>query len=248
MEEEDYDALLKNPDQADQDMRMVLKDISSIKSQLEVKNTEQGTDNVNLLESIQRQVRELKEARPTATETENEENQQPITWSEVVSKNVRKEVSKAVEKKMETGKREKNVILYRIKEKEDKEEAKAHDQEMINKLLTVCKVDTENVVEFKRLGAKPDDANKDRPILVIFKELENKITLFKNVSNLADAEKEVKAISVNHDMSKDERKDLKKKVDEAKGKEKDDPDHRYRVRGPPGNWRIVRMPLAGHSD
>ena len=160
-------------------------------------------------------------------------------WSEASTKKLRKEVRNVVENE----KREKNVILHRIIEKGDIDEAKVQDKEIINKLLTVCGVTTDAVADFKRLGAKTDGKNP-RPLLVTFKQLEYKIALFKNVRNLRNAEVEVKVISVNHDMSIEERAGHKKLVEESKQKEIEDPAHRYRVRGTPRNWRIAQMSLA----
>jgi hypothetical protein len=49
-------------------------------------------------------------------------------------------------------------------------------------------------------------------------------------------------------MSQAERDISRDLVDKAKKKELADPEHRYRVRGPPGNLKIVRLPLPGRSD
>ena len=155
----------------------------------------------------------------------------------------KKELVKVVHQKVETGKREKNIILFRVKEKENKDEAKENDKEVIRKLLETCEVEDgmESVAEYKRLGAK--STNSDRPILLKFKELDSKVQLYKNIRNLAGEE-----ISVSHDMTQEEREVSKKLVAEARKKQEEDPEHRYRVRGTPGNLRIVQMPLTGRLD
>ena len=84
--------------------------------------------------------------------------------------------------------------------------------------------------------------------MLTFKELGQKITLFKNLRNLNAAEEPLKSVSVSHDMSQEEREISKNLVAEAKLKEQADPYHRYRVRGPPGNQRIVQLdPLVEYS-
>ena len=166
----------------------------------------------------------------------------PEDWTVVM----KRELAKVMNQKVETGKREKNVILYRAVEK--KEEARKNDVELVKSLLLKCgvKEGMEAVQEFKRIGAKSE--GRERPILLIFKELGQKITLFKNLRNLKTAEQSLKSISVSHDMSQEEREITKKLVIEAKKKEQADPEHRYRVRGPPGNQRIVQLDPLGESD
>ena len=94
---------------------------------------------------------------------------------------------------------------------------------------------------YKRIGSKTE--GKARPILLTFQELEQKISLFKNLKNLKNAPAHIKAISVNHDMTVEERTATKNLVTRARELQAKDPQHRYRVRGPPGNQRIEQLPL-----
>ena len=166
----------------------------------------------------------------------------PADWVTVM----RKELSSMVNQKVETGKREKNVILYRAVEA--KEEPKKKDEELVKSLLRKCEVKEgiDAVQGFKRIGAKTE--GRDRPLLITFKELGQKITLFKNLKNLKTAEEPLKSVSVSHDMSQEEREISKNLVAEAKLKEQADPYHRYRVRGPPGNQRIAQLDRLGESN
>ena len=158
-----------------------------------------------------------------------------------------KYVSKAMNRQANSGKRENNIILYRIEEKDDQDDAKVADRMTLVELLTTCSV-TEGldaVEEYKRIGAKA--VGKERPILLKFKDLEAKIRLYKNLRNLQNAEAHLKIISVDHDKTAEERQATKNLVAEAKKREEADPTHRYRVRGPPGNQRIAQLPLVGAS-
>lgn len=173
------------------------------------------------------------------SEIPTEAAEAPGDWSEVV----RKEIKKVVHQSVETGKRERNVILYRAVEK--KEDPKKNDEELIKALLAQCKVEKgmDAVQDFRRIGAKVD--GRERPILLSFKELDQKIVLFKNLRNLKGAADNISGISVSHDMSQEERAVTKNLVAEAKQKELADPANRYRVRGPPGAQRIVRLDPQG---
>ncbi|ESO12193.1 hypothetical protein HELRODRAFT_158657 [Helobdella robusta] len=56
----------------------------------------------------------------------------------------------------------------------------------------------------------------------------------------------LKSIRISHDMTREQRTDYRKLVDEAKSKEADDgEDFLYRVRGPVGRWKIVRFLKKG---
>ena len=67
--------------------------------------------------------------------------------------------------------------------------------------------------------------------------------LFRNVSKLQAAEEKYKQVSITNDYSKDERAEIKQKVAEAKEQEKADQSKNwiYRVRGSPGNLKIVKI-------
>ena len=110
-------------------------------------------------------------------------------------------------------------------------------------MLETCAVSEgiEVVQEFKRLGK--EENGKDRPILVMFKDVKYKDDLFKNLKNLGTAPEHLKMISVNHDMSKAQRETTKNLWTEAKKKQEEDPQHRYRVRGRLGYQKIVQLEI-----
>ena len=60
---------------------------------------------------------------------------------------------------------------------------------------------------------------------------------------LKHAEQKFKGVVIAHDMTRTERDECKRLVAEAKDKEDDDTsgEFMYRVRGPPGNLRIVKI-------
>ena len=81
--------------------------------------------------------------------------------------------------------RKKNCIFHNLKEleSEDKEQKKAADIEAIESFMSNCGVDEIRPVFYTRLGTKPQDANKARPLKVVFESEEDKITLVKKYCN-----------------------------------------------------------------
>ena len=172
------------------------------------------------------------EQKPTYAGILNAENtdRSPVQWKEIVRKQQRADHIK----------RENNIILYRVQESDSREDAHEHDQRMIQELFTVCEVPVKDYI-YRRIGRKSED--KSRPILITFKELDQKISLFRNLKNMKHAPAHIKAISVNHDMTIEQRKETKNLVAMAKEQEQKDPQHRYRLRGPPGDQWIQQLPL-----
>ena len=109
--------------------------------------------------------------------------------------------------------------------------------EMIKELFRACKVDMkeENVNRIVRLGRKEE--GKTRPILVEMKDSDYKVELFRNISELRNADDEIRKLSVANDLAPEERMEMKRLIEEAKNSEQNDPEFRYRVRGPP--WNLV---------
>ena len=94
-----------------------------------------------------------------------------------------------------------------------------------------------------RLGKKTgDEIPICRPLKIILNSELQKKQIMRNVSNLAKSVK-FKDISIAHDMSRDERemeKGLRKKA-EAMNLESPLGEYRFRVRGPPGDMKIMKV-------
>ncbi len=142
--------------------------------------------------------------------------------------------------------RKNNIIIYRMIESvaesnvdRQKDDVRACVQLVRNALLLPC---DEN--EFKRifrLGKK--EAGKDRPLLVEFKNNVLKNHVMESLGRLKDAEDEFKRLSISHDMTKTERDETKRLVQQAKERTilHGEGEWIYRVRGNPGSMRIVRV-------
>ncbi len=143
--------------------------------------------------------------------------------------------------------REQNIIIHRVKESTSAEsdERIEHDKQYVQRLcaepLELGKMNIKNTI---RLGKKPDDG-KSRPLKVVFNSKEDKKKVMTRLGKLKDAEQEFKQISITDDLSKEEQDLIRKKVLEAKELEKNANEGglwKYRVRGPPWNLRIQKVP------
>ena len=146
-------------------------------------------------------------------------------------------VSTVIDELNERKTREKNVLIYGLKENvsEILQEREGHDIENILQLFKDAKItlEQENIQKTQRLG-KFDKEKACRPLLVQLQSVEAKITLFKNIHYMyMKALPKYKDINVSNDLTKNERARKKELWEEAKKmKDKDDSgDYKYKVRG-----------------
>ena len=126
------------------------------------------------------------------------------------------------------------------------------DKELVQGLGGIFDVNIKlhDINEVIRLGKKPTQDGKPRPLKVIMKEPESKVRLFKKLWKLRDATDNYKGLSIQNqnDLTKKEREEEKKLLDEARANEAlDGGKTRFRVRGPPWARRIVRMKPHGYE-
>lgn len=161
---------------------------------------------------------------------------------------VQKSVSETKESIMENQdklKRMNNIILYNVEESSSDSaiERNKNDLQLCSSLMEkVLKVGYEDgdIVKVVRLG-KFDDKYK-RPMLVEFSNAHVKNVVMGNVTNLGSATGEFKGVTISHDMTVKEREECKKLVEEAKKKQSEETGNFiYRVRGLPGQMKIVRF-------
>lgn len=158
--------------------------------------------------------------------------------------------------------REANFIMYRVKEvdSDNSLDRKEGDTIFVNQFLDFIHADSVNVVSVVRLGKRPKQGenadtpiNVDRPIKVICGNADQKREVLRKVSNLkhADDENAFKQVSVTHDMTRAEREENKRKLEEAKKKTldgNDDGKYIFKVRGPPWNRRTVRLQVKQSGE
>ena len=160
------------------------------------------------------------------------------------------EVQKVVEETRQKAQEERekenranNIIIFRVPELENKDNRIKEDKEFCQALISdVLQIDL-GEDDFKRLfrvGKKEE--GKSRPILLQFRDRIVKNRVMESLYKLKDAENKFKNISVVHDMTKQERGECKKMVGEAKKKQEEEKgEFLWRVRGPPGQMKLLRI-------
>ena len=202
----------------------------------------------NNLEELQTTIEGLK-ASISKLETDNQTKCTPAEVNGMIKHSMKEDqrqiastVRKTVAVEMARP-RDKNMIIYRAPESPSilKDDNIKHDKGILRKLLAHCDTEYEDdtIEKIIRLGRKEKD--KIRPILVCFKELDSKKSLFSNLKNLKEAPEELKVLSISHDYTPEEREENKRLREEAKEKEASDPEHKYIIRGPPWNREIIKV-------
>jgi hypothetical protein len=167
------------------------------------------------------------------------------TELQVVQKSI-SEAKHVVEEENDKENRRNNIILYNVAESAagNVESKYKEDKEFFLKLMNALKtgVDEEDLKKMIRLGRKSDNG-KPRPLLVQLGCRLAKNLIMDSLFRLKSIDAKFKGITVSHDMTKNEREECRKLVDEAKQKENQDASGEwiYRVRGLPGQMRIISI-------
>jgi len=188
-------------------------------------------------------------------------NESPL-WSDVVQQvvdskfegvqsnlnNVEKsieETRKKVLKLNDKEERRNNVILYKVPESSpgNYEEVIAHDRDFFLEACTEAlgvDITQNDIKKIYRIGKRGPNA---RPLLIRLSSGTLKNHLIQMAYKLRTVVK-FKEVVISHDLTKQERDDCKRLVANAKEQESQDTSGEfiYRVRGPPGEMRIVKLP------
>ena len=142
-------------------------------------------------------------------------------------------------------KRKNNLVVYGVKEaeEEDREGKIKHDKDEIIRIsnrLGLQDFTEYNIMRIFRMGTY--DAANTRPILVELDSAVTKYKIMRNTYKLKDIE-EFQGWSLQHDMTKQQRENVRNLVEEAKQKEANDEtgEYIYRVRGPPHKKYIKKI-------
>ncbi|ESO12407.1 hypothetical protein HELRODRAFT_158928 [Helobdella robusta] len=172
-------------------------------------------------------------------------------WSEVVKKNCDavcsevRSIQKTLNVVNENKERENNIIIFNLAESENS----VKDKEIVMKIfqsLTEESIKSSDVVKVFRQGKKEEQITSPRPIIVKFNNTSSKVLVMNKLFKIKLLDDKLKSIRISHDMTREQRTDYRKLVDEAKSREADDgEDFLYRVRGPVGRWKIVRFLKKG---
>ncbi|ESO02213.1 hypothetical protein HELRODRAFT_161456 [Helobdella robusta] len=189
------------------------------------------TDASKIIESELRNIRCAVKLNDEKLSNINHAVDEMRTGSGGVIKNVQKKLNDATDIK----EREKNLVLFRRAEGDD-------DKERVMKIFnqsTRNEVAEKAVVKVTRLGKKQEKIN--RPLLLSLDSVESKNLIMDNVSRMKSLDDVLKGVWLSHDLSNDQRDELKKLINDAKKQESVSGDFLFRVRGPPGRWKIVKF-------
>lgn len=214
---------------------------------------------------------EVKDIKKDQEEKNNDKQIEELTqaflkdtaWSDIVKKEVDNKIENVsvelssiqkmvdatkglVEEERDKEARSKNILLYNLPESSDSsyEERQNHDKSHVLNILREL-IDKEfqesEIQKFFRLGKMDNGKNKTRPVLVQFVDKMTKNYLMNNLYNIRKTS--FKDLVITHDMTIKERDQCKKLVEEAKLKEQTETsgEWKFRVRGPPGQMRVVKL-------
>ena len=104
-------------------------------------------------------------------------------------------------------------------------------------------MEEDDVINIFRLGQRGEDADATRPLLVQLASYTYKNYIMESLYRLRHAPQKFKGVVISHDLTRAERDARKIKVDEAQAMEQADTsgEYWYRVRGNPGQLRIVKI-------
>ena len=132
--------------------------------------------------------------------------------------------------------RQLNVIIHGIKE-ENTESDRTTVEDLFN-TVGIEYAPTTSATD--RLGSKSSE--RTRPIRICMKTQEAKSSFMTSLGKLKDGPDTFKKISVTDDYTQEERKEIKRWIEEAKARSRNECDYVWKVRGSPNNnLRLIRM-------
>lgn len=198
--------------------------------------------------------REIEEVKTTVKEDV------PKLWTEVVAPKtnnrataedmvvqVKRAMLEVAESEKEQELRAKGIVVYKLAESEGetKEERVEEDRYVLEELLQFLGFPDTEIVYAERLGrfsAERCNENKFRPIKVRFTDQATRDNVLRSLYKLRNAPEKMKALSIRQDLNNNQRAELRRWTDEAFNKSRNSLTMHYRVKGEPGNYRLMEMP------
>lgn len=140
--------------------------------------------------------------------------------------------------------KDKKFIIYRAKEEEglDLETRKQNDDDIVKKILRTIEREEIQVKAVHRMGrfnGEKHAEGKRRPLKVVLLNKSDKDSVLRNSFKLKDSD--LKEMHLGLDMTREERKLVTDKIDEANNLNNTQAEITYRVRGPP--WSMWLKPF-----
>ena len=137
--------------------------------------------------------------------------------------------------------RQKNIVIFNLPEEgETSDQSMGNDLKMTENFTNVVADMKKPELNVRRLGRKGDNP---RPMLVSFKNDDDKSKVMRNLYKLKNAKSPLNKISVKHDMTKQEREQDKKPEGEARSHNdrNSDPTYKFVVTGLPWDRKIIKV-------
>lgn len=176
-------------------------------------------------------------------------NEMTVSWASVVSREVKKNVDvvtdevlsirKSIGAETERKDKENNIVLFNLAESENW----SKDREVVMTLLQDIaghSVKEPDVIKIIRQGRK--DSNVTRPVIIKFVNSFTKSLVMTNLTKLRSLDDKFSKVRVTNDLTREQRVELNKLIADAKSKEANsNGNFLFRVRGPVGRWKIVKI-------
>ena len=173
-----------------------------------------------------------------ATNTINTNTNSSTEFTEVITEVIytnKDEISDPTITPMMSDRRELNIIIHGLKE-----DGKVSQCPVTNELFETLELKHHPTTSVDRLGAKSQD--KIRPIRVTMESYERKQEFMSSLWKLKHGPDKFQKISITDDYTQDERREIKRWVEEAKKRTQDEDGYVWKVRGSPrSKIRLVKM-------
>ena len=201
-----------------------------------------GVDN-NLADKIQSVQKTIDEVPKLWSEVaKNPPQTQPGITMEQVKKALYEVASYEKDQEM----RAKGIVVYRLVESEKSTitERKREDEEAIKELLKFIGCDEHEVTYVERLGRFDEGRIKERkyrPVKVRFTNKEARDEVLNSLHRLKYAPEGIKVLSIRQDLNETQRNELRDIMAKAINLTKQSETTFYRVKGGPGNYKLVEL-------
>ena len=250
--EEENDMAIRNVKASNKQLE---QDIKRIEGLMETLRTQATNDRNTITDRMDRNETQIEEIRKKNDKKCDSEQVHGIISYEMRKENNQTATStlrtNAADNNRELGQRtvnkgrERNIIMFRAEENHEdtSEERLTKDKDLVKEVFRTCNIRLldESIERAIRLGKKEEGTN--RPLLISFKDEEDKRELFRNITELRGelVPNTIKNISIANDLSPEERAKSSKLAKEAKELQDADPLNFYKVRGPPWNMEIRKV-------
>ena len=130
--------------------------------------------------------------------------------------------------------KKKNIIIRGIEEQSPENDIQIVVE--LNRAMGNNDFNQSNIVRAERIG---ENYERGRPLKIELDSYTTKIQIMRNVHYLQETRK-FRNVKIQHDLTKAQMAEYRQLIQESIEQERNDPTGKYRVRGPPGQWDIVR--------